>query len=234
MEILEELIGLQEIDTEITQLLHRAANLPEAAVVKGIEAELAGLEAERSRAETEAGELANTVDANERGVRELRTQITRLNAQLRTVIAPREAEALQHEIAVLEGKISTLDDEALIAIERSEELDAARKAIGESCDATSLRLRTARNELTTAQDALRATLVDVRARRDAMADRIDVGWLQRYDARRAAHAGTAVARLVRATCGGCHLDLSPSEVDAVRRLSPVERECPNCARWLVV
>lgn len=234
MEIFEELISLQAIDTEITQLLHRAANLPEAATVKGLEAELAGLEAERNRAATEAGELAKTVDANERGVNELRSQITRLNTQMRTVIAPREAEALQHEIAVLEAKISALDEEALLAIERSEEVDAVLKKIGESCQAVSLRLGAARDELSTAQDALRAALVDARTRRDAAVGRIDADWLQQYDSRRTAHAGTAVARLVRATCGGCHLDLSPSEVDAVRRLSPTERECPNCARWLVV
>lgn len=234
MEILEELIGLQAIDTEVTQLLHRATHLPEAASVRTIEAELAALEADRNRAATEAGQLANTVEANERSVDELRKQIVRLNAQLRTVIAPREAEALQHEIAVLEGKISALDDEALVAIERSEELDAALATIGRSCDATSQRLNVARDELAVAQDAVRSALADARARRDDAAGRIDGGWLQQYDARRAAHAGTAVARLVRATCGGCHLDLSPSEVDAMRRLSPTERECPNCARWLVV
>ena len=39
-----------------------------------------------------------------------------MNAQLKTVIAPREAEALQHEISVLAAESSELDDSALAAM----------------------------------------------------------------------------------------------------------------------
>jgi len=34
-------------------------------------------------------------------------------------------------------------------------------------------------------------------------------------------------------CGGCHLDLSTSEVDLLKKETDENRECPNCARWLV-
>lgn len=234
METFEDVIVLQEIDTEITQIEHRAAHLPEAVAVRELEAEVAATNADRARNEAEVRALAETIESGERNVADLRKQIARLSTQLRTVISPREAEALQHEIVVLEQRISALDDDALAALERSEELDGVVRGLIEKSAGLSGRLDAAREALDAARVAVRAMFDDARLRRGDVAGRIDGQWLARYDERRAAHAGTAVARLVRATCGGCHLDLSPSEVEAVRRLSPTERECPNCARWLVV
>lgn len=234
MAVLEGLLALQLIDTEIAQIEHRASHLPEAAEVRSIEANLARLESERRALNDELHAITASVEKNEAAVADVRRQIERLNGQLRTVIAPREAEALQHEIATLGSKASTLDDESLAAIERSESLEVEVRQLDASLNEVGATLVVSRQALASASEATRADLVDATMRRDVLVGTLDAAWVGRYDKKRKDLAGVAIARLVRSTCGGCHLDLSPSEVDAVKRQTDDERECPNCTRWLVV
>jgi len=234
VEVFDELIGLQAIDIEIAQLEHKARNLPEAAVLRAAERRVDELSAQLRRVMDESARLSAEVEANEGKVGDLRRQVDRLNAQLKTVIAPREAEALQHEIAVVCDKMSALDDESLVAIERSDELDAELSRIDAETKAVAVEVDDARHRHAEAADAVAGALDQARRRRGQAAGSIDADWIAKYEQRRGAHAGIAVARLVKATCGGCHVDLSTSEVEIVRRQPATERECPNCARWLVV
>lgn len=234
MTVLDELLALQAIDTEIAQLEHKSAHLPEADAVRAAEQRVAATAAARRKLDEEVGSLAATVDANERAVGELRRQVDRLNGQLRTVIAPREAEALQHEIRVLTDKMSVLDDESLVAIERSEVLDTETSRLSSDGTAHNAALTEARGNLEVARAEVGQLLADAHERRDAVAGAVEHAWVARYEQKKRDHGGIAVARLVRTTCGGCHLDLSPTEVEAVKRQADDVRECPNCARWLVV
>lgn len=234
MAVLEGLLELQAIDTEIAQLEHRASHLPEDDAVRAVEQRLTAVTAEHRKIGEESARLAASVEANEAAVAEIRRQSDRLNGQLRTVIAPREAEALQHEIRLLADRASILDDESIVAIERSEALDAdllRLAADGRSAADALAAARATRDEVAA---AVAANLVDARGRRDALAASLDGAAVASYDKKRKDLAGVAIARLVRATCGGCHLDLSPTEVDVVKRTAIDERECPNCTRWLVV
>ena len=234
MEVFERLLELQTFDTEIAQLEHRAAHLPEAVALQDARRVVAGLDAELLRLHTESARFASEVAANESAVGDLRRQLERLNAQMKTVIAPREAEALQHEMVVIESKISSLEDESLAALERGEECDAEVVRIESEVVGAKNAVSSAEATLNVALEEVRNSLASVRERRSACAAAVDAGMIEQYERRRAAHGGVAVARLVRATCGGCHIDLSTSEVESVRRESPEQRECPNCARWLVV
>jgi len=234
MESFDQLLELQALDTEIAQLEHKAAHLPEAAAFAEAKRVSANLRAELDRIEAEHRGLVAVIESNEAAVTDMRKQLDRLNAQMKTVIAPREAEALQHEMANFGEKISSVEDESLAALERSEELDSTLARLGSEIAVAGSSLDEAGRTLQAALAAVRDSLKDVSERRNATAATVDAQWLAQYERRRAAHGGVAVARLVRATCGGCHIDLSTSEVEAVRRDEPTQRECPNCARWLVI
>jgi len=56
----------------------------------------------------------------------------------------------------------------------------------------------------------------------------------RYERLRSKLGGVGVARLDGRQCTGCHLDLSPGELDLVRHAADDELvECPQCSRLLV-
>lgn len=234
MESFDQLLELQAIDTEIAQLEHRAGHLPEAAHFTEAKRVTADLRAELDRVEVEHRGLVAVIESNEAAVTDMRKQLDRLNAQMKTVIAPREAEALQHEMANFGDRISSVEDESLAALERSEELDAALARLGSEIAISGSNVDEAGRALQSALSEVQDALKGATERRSATASTVDTQWLAQYEKRRVAHGGVAIARLVRATCGGCHIDLSTSEVEAVRREAPMQRECPNCARWLVV
>lgn len=234
MEAFDQLLELQAIDTEIAQLEHKSGHLPEAEHFTEAKRVTADLRAELDRVEDEHRGLVAVIESNEAAVTDMRKQLDRLNAQMKTVIAPREAEALQHEMANFGDRISSVEDESLAALERSEELDAALARLGSEIAAAGSNVDEAGRALQSALSEVQDALKGATERRSATASTVDTQWLAQYEKRRVAHGGVAIARLVRATCGGCHIDLSTSEVEAVRREAPMQRECPNCARWLVI
>ena len=74
----------------------------------------------------------------------------------------------------------------------------------------------------------------LQARRDEVVAPIAAADIATYDRLRASYKGIAVAIIQHGVCGGCHMDISVSELDIMKRL-PADQvaECPNCNRLLV-
>ncbi len=158
----------------------------------------------------------------------------RLEKQLKTIIAPREAEALMHEIARLNAERSALDDEELAAMDVLAEAEAelATHIAAEPAlrDAASV----AEEGAAAARSVSQADIDSSLHARDALRSTFDEATLKQYDTMRNNHNGVAIAKLNGLQCDGCHLDLSRGEVDAMKRLPEDEVvECPNCGRLLV-
>jgi predicted nucleic acid-binding Zn-ribbon protein len=164
----------------------------------------------------------------------LTKQRERLQAQLKTVIAPREAEALMHEIDAIGERRNALDDVELEHLEEDSaladqlaELDAARPQLESALEEASA-------ALAAAEAGIDAEVAELRARREGLAAVLDDRVRADYESRRGHFGGVAVARLNGKTCSGCHLDLSTSDVEQVRRTPPDKvADCPQCGRMLV-
>jgi predicted nucleic acid-binding Zn-ribbon protein len=230
----EKLLELQRTDSHIDLLRTRMPKLPEVVASVAADAEVAGWEREKAtlgtriagyEAEITTSEQANEAIAKKRG---------RLEQQLKTVIAPREAEALMHEIALLNGQRSDLDDQELEAMDG---LSQAEAALAEHAAKEAQIREAAAAAAATAASARAASEADIAestVTRDALRAGFDAPTLARYDSMRAAHNGVAVAKLEGLRCDGCHLDLSRGEVDDIKRLPADEWvECSNCGRLLV-
>jgi uncharacterized protein len=231
----EILLALQAVDTRADQLQHRTKNSPLRADFADAAAQARAWERERDSIRTRIDELGVSIEqAEERGA-ELQTHRRRLEQQLKTVIAPREAEALMHEIATIGEQIDELDVHELEALEEQSTLDD--RLSGHLADEEPLRTR-----LRLADDALAAELADIDTELTALAERrgelrseLTDGLLSTYDRKRAA-LGVAVAALVGRQCQGCHLELSAAEVDTVKDEAAETgvTDCPDCGRLLIV
>lgn len=225
---------LQSIDTRIDQARLASARLPERAAHANTVADLARVRATRdelrrgqSAMESELADIedkSGAIDAHR----------ARLEKQLKTVIAPREAEALQHELANLAAQRNELDDRGLTLLESSSEADAKLAelvVVEENALAAEGRAGEALAVAEANVDGQLAELSDERARLVAVIDPSD---LAEYERRRKAQAGVAVSEIEHGHCNGCHMDLSVSELDAIKRLpADIDAECPNCSRLLV-
>ena len=111
------ILELQAADTMADQLRHRREHLPEREQLQAAKNALVRWNEARMVTRKRVEELGATIEQAERDSHEIDTKLERLHQQLKTVIAPREAEALQHEIAALRERRGELDDVELSALE---------------------------------------------------------------------------------------------------------------------
>lgn len=158
----------------------------------------------------------------------------KLERQMKTIIAPREAEALQHEMQTLAAQRNELDDRGLLLLESSASADEdVRKLVDTESRAIEVEATTA-HALTQAAAAKSDEITVLLVRRAEVALPIAESDIATYDRLRASYKGIAVAIIQHGVCGGCHMDISVSELDIMKRLpSDQVAECPNCNRLIV-
>ena len=227
------LLQLQGLDTAADQARHRKANLAERETLKSVAESVIAWE---KRCTELTALITNTEDAIARAEQqsgEIDAKHSRLHEQLKTIIAPREAEALQHEIAVLDEERSTLDEEALIKMDEQSSAEDELSALQAQEADLREQASAATTALTEAEAAIDAGLAEIGEQRKQLASALPEALIGRYEHVRA-KLGVAAAMLTGSQCEGCHLDLSPAEVDDVRR-SPADAipDCPQCGRLLV-
>ncbi len=231
----ELLLALQEVDTRADQLGHRREKSPLRDDLIAATGFVRAWEQRRTALRARIDELGTSIEqAEERGA-ELLAHRQRLEQQMKTVIAPREAEALMNEMATLGGQIDELDVVELEALEEQATLDDELAAHVQ--DEEQLRQRFAQ-----ADDALAAEVGDIDRELASLDDeraslraQVPDSLLATYDRKRAA-LGVAVARLVGKQCQGCHLELSAAEIDTVKdeAADTGVTDCPDCGRLLIV
>lgn len=230
----DRLLELQLTDSHIDQLRTRMPKLPEVVASVAADAEVAGWERDASVLRARIAAFEADIAASEHANEAIGKKRARLEQQLKTIIAPREAEALMHEIALLNAQRSELDDAELQAMDGLSQAEEALAGHAEREAALRDAASSAADHAAVARSASDADIAASLITRDALRAEFDAPTLARYDSMRAAHNGVAVAKLNGLRCEGCHLDLSRGEVDDIKRLPADEWvECSNCGRLLV-
>lgn len=231
----EQLVELQRIDTLADQLRVQRERTPLRAALAE-ETERMGIwERRQAGVKARIAALETEIEGDEKRGAEIASHLERLNRQLKTVIAPREAEALMHEITTLTEQRDDLDIRELEAMEEETTLE------GEL--ATTLADEPAlRAEVQAASEALAAAVADIdgqlealEGQRNAAVSVIPGDVMTRYDRARP-QLGIVVSRLVGKQCTGCHLDLSAAEIDTAKAGAAETgvTDCPQCGRILVL
>lgn len=231
--IAERLLALQSIDTESDQLRTRLERLGERAEQEARSVAVAEWERTTQSREQRIAELAAAIEAAERRGEEHDVRKERFEQQLRTIIAPREAEALMHEIETLAAQRDANETAELEALEELSSIETALVTHrGEEQGHRDALVR-ADQALARVLAEIEATQLAIETRRSEARDEIDASTLRSYDRIRA-QLGVAVARLEGKMCAGCHLDLSAAEIDTVREAADGgASDCPQCGRILV-
>lgn len=229
------ILELQAADTMADQLRHRRENLPEREQLRATKNALVRWNEARMVTRKRVEELGATIEQAERDSRGIDQHLERLNQQMKTIIAPREAEALQHEIATLKQRRSELDDLELAALEEQSRADDELTGLLEQEGELTEAYMAADKEATSAEADIDGELTRISARLEALRAGVDKKVLRRYDRLREQHL-IAAATLSGSRCDGCHLDLSAAEVDTVKDHAAKGglSDCPQCGRLLAV
>jgi len=232
----ESLLLVQGHDTRADQLAHRLETLPERAKLAEAGAQVAELDGRLAVVDERRGELSRSQQRLEDEVASLTERANQAEKQLYSgsVSNPRELQALQDDIASIRRRIGQIEDQELEIMELSEPVDAELATLRAERERLEAETQRVTDELAESEAAIDVDLAEARRERAAAADGVPDDLWPEYDALRAQLGGVAIARLVGATCQGCHLALPAVEVDRIRKLSPEEKvHCEECGRLLV-
>lgn len=225
---MENLVKLQEMDSEILSLQKFVSILPEdlmqkEARLEELHASLSSLETQLESAKTEIATVKVDLEASQ-------TLFDGAEVKKGNVHNSKEYEAALREIDSLSASIATLT-------ERNENLGATIKSLSEELGGFDSEKESLQSEV----DAARATyekgvaksksrLEKVQAERDAFVDTIPKPVLSKYS-RLMKKYSHAVVPLEGEFCSGCSIQLTPQSVVEVRRANSVTK-CLNCGCYL--
>jgi predicted nucleic acid-binding Zn-ribbon protein len=229
------LLDVQANDTRLAQLAHRRRTLPELGEIAELEARLAKLDGDLVLARTRVGDAERTVAKAEADVELVRARARRNQQRLDAGQgAPKELQAMQHELESLAHRQSVLEDEELEVMETLETaqnlvagLEADRERAAQSLQDAIGR----RDKAFSALDADERVASDART---AASGGLPSDLLALYERVASANGGVGAAKLYQRRCEGCHIELNAADIGRIRAASPDSViRCEECGRILI-
>lgn len=228
------LLDLAEVDAELRRVDHRAANLAEQQEFDRVQAlfqeandQLAVVGIALEDVDGEIAKLESEIDS----VRQ-REDRDRTLLQGGTVNAKQLSE-LQHELETLERRQASLEDSLLEVLERREEL-------GRQQSEHLARIDALQNEVSAAQLARDAALVDIEnvrqvsaGRRTSLTSLLNADLVALYEKQRAG-GGPGAGLLQGKRCGACRIEIDRGEMARISAAADDEvLRCPECGAILL-
>jgi predicted nucleic acid-binding Zn-ribbon protein len=226
------LLEVAELDARIRQAEHARKNPPQAARVQELLGQRQVLSQELTARLGARDDLRAELARIESDVAVVDARSARDADRLSTSSNSKEAQGLESELASLARRKSDLEDAELEIMERLEAADAAvaeQESRIASTNAEGAELSAeAKRVVAEATASLEASTRD----RAALAHTVPGDLIAMYDALAVRSAGAALLR--RATCEGCHMVLSGTDLQRLRQLADdVVATCPECGCILV-
>ncbi len=236
MTALERLLLVQGHDTAIDRLRHQRARLPERAQLAELQerhaqldARIASTQARLDAVEQRQAALESDVAAADRRIREIEKRM-----YSGEVSATRDLLAMTAEIEALKTRRSSLEDDALAAMEEAEPLAAEIADLESEREVVGSQTVEVRSAIADAEARLDDEVGAEAKSRNEAAEQVPADLLETYETLRSSLGGVGAARLVGTSCSGCHLTLPASEVARLKREPPDTLVlCDQCGRILV-
>ncbi len=232
----DTLLAVQAHDTVLDQLRHRIEAMPERAALDTVERAYAAVASELALVRAQVDELAARQGALEEQIATAAARRHELERRMHSgePFAPRDLEAMDHEVGQLAIRQSQLEDDELALLEEEDPLDtelAGHEVRAGELEAERRRLQAA---VADSEVELRAAIDAESTQRAERAAGLPPELAERYERLRAHLGGVGAARLVGDRCDGCHLTLPSVDVERIRHLPPDElATCTQCDRILV-
>jgi len=234
MTALSDLLAVQTTDIAISQAKHRITHLQETIDRDAARSALAEIDTQIAQCDAEVASASAEITKVDRLSHEHDDKLVKLNKQLKTVIAPREAEALQHEIATVTTERSVLDDRELELMGVVEAAELKKSELVPLQVSAKSVLASATMALNSAKQQIDAEIAALTEQRSAQSLVVPASLMSTYEAKRKHRPDGAVCRLTGPTCGSCHLDISQGEINSMRAMPESELpECPHCGSFIV-
>lgn len=236
MSAFEQLIEVQAHDTAADRLRQQRARLPE-------RAEVAALQKRSSELKLAVAQTRGRLETVEQRQATMESDAAHVGQRVRDiekrmysgeVSATRDLLAMTAEIEALKVRCSSLEDDALAAMEEAEPLAEEIARLDAEDAVLAGQIAALRSTIAAAEAEIDDQLGAEQQSRAEVAQHVPADLLATYEQLRATLGGVGAARLVGTSCSGCHLTLPAFEVARLKREPPdVLVLCDQCGRILV-
>ncbi|WP_068259384.1 zinc ribbon domain-containing protein [Janibacter limosus] len=229
------LLDLQALDTRLQQIDHALTRVPQIAAVQEAEGRLRQVSDDVVRVETGLSDIRREVERAEADVQQVRDRTARNTSRLESGQgSAKDLQALQHELESLARRQAALEDVEIEVMERQESVETRLAELASQRDEAQAEVDRLTAERDAAVAELDAERVEVARPRDEISASIDDALLALYERIREHSGGLAAAELKHGRCGGCRLELNPTDLAAIDRTASNEVvRCEECTRILV-
>lgn len=227
------LLDLQALDTHIAQLQHQASHITEQAELDAIDAELRDFsrrllaaQAELEDAQLELARLEDDVNVvDQRMAKDREREQKSSNAK--------DVQALEHELTTLAARKEALEDAELVIMEKVEEAQKRVDTLTAERDILQARRSEVHAAITAKGGDVHAEIGRETTARAELAARVPAELLDLYEKQRSRY-GIGAALLTRRISGGSGVELTSTDLDAIRRAADDDVViCPDSSCILI-
>lgn len=230
MSSIRVLTRLQTLDTE----LRTRRNIQED-IQRQLE-DVAYLESLREQVATQrptVASLENEQRSAEWEVEHIKQQVQTEETKLYggSIRIPKELVSLQQEVGMLKARQQQHEDQLLGIMTQLEEQRGQLDQLTQELSQAEAERQALETQLGQQQQQLEAEIMEMSTQRGALAAQVPRVDMALYESLLAAKQGRAIARIERATCQGCRINL-PMTVQQRVRSGQTLIQCPSCSRVL--
>ncbi len=230
-QVLETLVALQDVDSELQKLESLKGDLPQQIVHLNVELTETRQQFESEKEKIDLYQKEKT--KTELEIKALQGKQQRYQSQLFEVKNNREYDAVTFEIEAVKEEIDKKESHLLELMGSEDQAQKKKEALQESVVQLEAQLTEREKNLKARMAETEAQEKTLQARRDALASKIQPRLLSSYDRIRRAKNGMAVVPVIRdGCCGGCYKQLPPQRVMEIRDMDRMIL-CEVCGRMLV-
>jgi len=227
------LLTLQEQDNRIAQLTHARAHIAEQKELAELQTRLREFSQELIAAQGVLDDAKVELSRIEDDVRVVDERIAKDKQRESGAASAKEVQALEAELASLATRKSNLEDAELVVMQNVEDAEAEVASVIAQRDA----LDAQRSELAAAIASKEAEydreIAQVSSERAALAQSLPADLIELYERQRARY-GIGAALLTRRVTGGSGVELTSTDLDAIRAAAPDDVViCPDSSCILV-
>lgn len=227
--VLDILLDLQGLDAELHKAGVDLKRYPE--LVAGLEREVARVEKKLESAELKRADLEKRVRASEKQVGALRVALEKFSQQQSGVKNQKEYDALSHEIAEAESRISAEDEAGLLLLEEEEALDGEIEKLRGQLEKRRGDCAKEVARIEGLAEGRRSLVARVELERGRLLGCLDDSVRGVYETLNLRYPGKAVVGVSDGNCGGCFIRLLPRIIQDAGNKDTLTR-CDSCGRFL--
>ena len=229
MDNIQQIIALQNIDSQLQEIVELLGDLPnKVAELKDEESSLIqSVEDGNSRLK----ELDVELNKSEGLVKDINIKIDKHKDQLFLVTSNKQYDALQLEIDHLKDQLDGIEIKLLENTEEKEQLEEKVQSEEENLDLLKKDLIDRRAKLEILMNESSEKKLKLESDREIQIGNIDQSILSQYSRISDARDGISVVTITGSACGGCGAFVPPQIVSEVRAAKGF-RTCDSCSRFL--